>query len=1348
LREWAEHIPGPVLILAPLAVTHQLVRESQQKLGYPLEYVRHPDHIGEHRVVVTNYDMMRNFYERDFAGIVLDESSILKAITSKTREECIKHFSHIPYRLCCTATPAPNDIAEMGNHAEFLGVMKRTDMLSTFFVHDDCFVDDTLIDTPQGQRCIKDIQAGDMVYNAYGIDEVIGTSRKELDCLVEVSYGSSTVLCSKYHPWFTSNGWIPAALLQEGDKLVTRDAAMRLVQHGFLDEGTPRQGALLQQDLCDEMAIETTRTSSQTLYSSNSTEALSGNDSLFCIPQPTSRGPQRAGEAITAFHKARRRRKNQPSYESTRHKASHILSYSQRPMGQRAIFRQWHRHDTTTGTALESPWPRVGTRSHHYVGIQNSRLPELLSCRSSVPDAENHHRNRWEGTLSNTSTNTRSQERGIPGFIRVDRVAFHKHGDPTFTLYSHGKNTVTLYDLKVKHHPSFTVHNALVHNSGWRLRGHAAEAYYRWLASWAMAIRSPDDLGFDGRAFVLPPLTIKPHFVKADYRREGELLPGVGLKGITDRSAVRRGTIAEKVTIAAQLARDAEGQVTIWCGLNDEATAMADALQDQRVVEVAGKDSLTSKETKLLSFIDGQTRLLVSKSAICGQGLNLQNAHTAIFVGLSDSFESWFQTIRRIWRYGQQDEVQVHVVLSDHEQAILDNVQRKEHQAERMVTQMIEHMHVYEQEALQEAAAPVVSPGIQHYHGPGWDLYQGDCVEGLTHLADNSVGLSVFSPPFLALYQYSPTERDLGNSKDATTFFAHFRYVANELLRVTMPGRHIAMHVSQVPAMLVRDGWIGLKDFRGEMVRHMGQWGWIYHGEVVITKNPQPLRRGTRVLTPTGWANVENLAIGQTVIGSNGKATPIVDIPYQGSQRIIRLTFDDGTTADCGETHEWNVRTSGQNPWKTIQACDLLLGTRTPSGTPRYQIPVVGPCEFAASPALPMHPQLLGALLADGSWANQRCISITKDVDYVRSLPLPQGHTWTVRPGSDRANGRTMTFGIHGPSWHHNDVLAGLRALGLYPCRAWEKFIPEPYLFASLDDRRLLLQGLMNGDGRILTKGGMYYRTTSQRLAEGIVHLVQSLGGLAQAHLRPGNRYGEDLQGRPLWEVSIRLNGAWCPFSLPRKAQYWKPTRRNYYRWIIHAEIIGIDETICISVDAPDGLFVIDNFIVTHNSQAIRIHAKGLAFSQLKKDASWLRPALLDYILLFRKPGENPIPITPDIDNEAWIKWANGVWYGIHDDPAWGIRETDTLNAAEARDHADDRHICPLQLGVIERCIRLWSNPNEIILDCFSGIGSTGFVALQHERRYVGCELKPSYAATQIKNLAMALQSQAQQQLF
>jgi DNA modification methylase len=125
-----------------------------------------------------------------------------------------------------------------------------------------------------------------------------------------------------------------------------------------------------------------------------------------------------------------------------------------------------------------------------------------------------------------------------------------------------------------------------------------------------------------------------------------------------------------------------------------------------------------------------------------------------------------------------------------------------------------------------------------------------------------------------------------------------------------------------------------------------------------------------------------------------------------------------------------------------------------------------------------------------------------------------------------------------------------------------------------------------------------------------------------------------------------------------------------------------------------------------------------------------MRPALADYILLFRKPGDNDVPIIPDVSNEEWIEFARPIWYGI--------RESDTLNAAVARENDDERHICPLQLGTIERCIRLWSNPGELVLSPFAGIGSEGYEAVRLGRRFWGCELKPSYARTAIRNLQTA----------
>lgn len=177
--------------------------------------------------------------------------------------------------------------------------------------------------------------------------------------------------------------------------------------------------------------------------------------------------------------------------------------------------------------------------------------------------------------------------------------------------------------------------------------------------------------------------------------------------------------------------------------------------------------------------------------------------------------------------------------------------------------------------------------------------------------------------------------------------------------------------------------------------------------------------------------------------------------------------------------------------------------------------------------------------------------------------------------------------------------------------------------------------------------------------------------------------------------------------------------------------------------------FVFDSRIpIDKNQQAqsIRTHAKGLTFQSIERDRSWARPALPDYILKFRKPGENAVPVVGgDVDRDLWIEWANPSWPNAHDRCAdggtfatwYGIKEHETLS--QLRDKGDDgRHVCPLQLDTIERCLRLWSNEGEIALDPWGGIASTGYVARLHRRRFLGCELKREWWAEGVRNLVRA----------
>jgi DNA modification methylase len=147
-------------------------------------------------------------------------------------------------------------------------------------------------------------------------------------------------------------------------------------------------------------------------------------------------------------------------------------------------------------------------------------------------------------------------------------------------------------------------------------------------------------------------------------------------------------------------------------------------------------------------------------------------------------------------------------------------------------------------------------------------------------------------------------------------------------------------------------------------------------------------------------------------------------------------------------------------------------------------------------------------------------------------------------------------------------------------------------------------------------------------------------------------------------------------------------------------------------------------------AQAIRTKAHALMFVTKNRDSSGTRPGLADYLLLFRKPGENAVPIKTDVTNDEWINWAQPVWLDIN--------ETRTLNVRAAREDADEKHICPLQLDFIERCVRLWSNRGETVLSPFAGIGSEGYVSIQHGREFIGCELKPSYWTTATENLREA----------
>ena len=508
--EWARHVPGNVLVVAPLAVSQQTIREGD-KFGIEVNHSKDGTVTG--KITITNYERLHHFNPADFSGIVLDESSILKSYTGKYRNDLVENWGSVPFRLACTATPAPNDFMELGNHAEFIGSMTRTEMLAMFFVHDS------------------------------------GETQK------------------------------------------------------------------------------------------------------------------------------------------------------------------------------------------------------------------------------------------------------------------------------------------------WRIKGHAQSEFWKWVCTWAVMIRKPSDLGYDDGDFILPELRIHEIVIPVgECESDGGLLFRIPASTLQDRQRERRLTIADRVAKCAEIINGDKRHWLVWCNLNKESAGIKKAID---AVEVQGSDKPEYKEEMLLRFSSGDIKRLVTKPKIAGHGMNWQHCSKVAFVGLSDSYEQFYQAVRRVWRFGQKEAVDCYIITASTEGAVVANIKRKERDASLMADEMVKHMHVYNERNIKGLTREKEVYMTDRCRGVSWTADLGDSCETIKDIETDSVGYSIFSPPFASLYTYSNSSRDMGNCRSDDEFFGHFgEFLVPELLRVTMPGRVLSFHCMNIPAMKERDGYIGLHDFRGKLIRMFQDAGWIYHAEVCIWKDP------------------------------------------------------------------------------------------------------------------------------------------------------------------------------------------------------------------------------------------------------------------------------------------------------------------------------------------------------------------------------------------------------------------------------------------------------------------------------------------------------------------------------
>lgn len=362
----------------------------------------------------------------------------------------------------------------------------------------------------------------------------------------------------------------------------------------------------------------------------------------------------------------------------------------------------------------------------------------------------------------------------------------------------------------------------------------------------------------------------------------------------------------------------------------------------------------------------------------------------------------------------------------------------------------------------------------------------------------------------------------------------------------------------------------------GEAGDNIGRGG---RTSIYFKDEAQPL--DSKILTPDGWLTMADMQPGIRVVGASGQPVAVTNINNAGVHSVYRVSFTDGTSTKCSENHLWTVDSViGKKKRVTLRTSEMLQNFKyfSPGGQTqfRYRVPLCKPVQFSQGEPLPLHPYIVGVLIGDGS-VNSGCITFTSaDVDLVVNVAahLPENCKITKDPNRD------YSYRIVDVERYNKKSVAReiVKKSGIYGKVAHEKFIPDSYKFASVDDRFALLQGLMDTDGSA-SGGQVTYHTTSKKLADDVRFVVQSLGGVATFNIKQDHRGYRDVYCLTIiFPENVRI------FRLFRKQSLVKSRARFYGKTICSIEFVGIEPVRCITVDSMDGLYLTDHCIVTHNS--------------------------------------------------------------------------------------------------------------------------------------------------------------------
>ncbi len=385
-----------------------------------------------------------------------------------------------------------------------------------------------------------------------------------------------------------------------------------------------------------------------------------------------------------------------------------------------------------------------------------------------------------------------------------------------------------------------------VHDGGetakWRLKGHAVKSFYQFVGTWAIMLNKPQDIGFQMDGYALPKLNLFEEKIITGQRDNGQLFNDVAISA-TNFNHELRATKKERLDRVVEIVKSKPNEnFIIWVKQNEEGDMLRKLLPD--AIEVKGSDTNEWKKEKLLGFANNEFKILITKSKIASFGMNFQNCYNQIFPSLDFSFEGLYQSMRRSYRFGQKNEVNIYLISTDTMSNVIQSISNKQKQFEIMQHEMEEAVNVnLNNENLSTGEFDTESESNEWYQ-----IKRGDSCQLIKEVESESVGLSVFSPPFAELYTYSSHVEDMGNSKDYNEFLTQFGFLINELYRVMIPGRNVAVHCMDLPIQKGKEGFIGLRDFSGMILKAFEEAGFIYASRVTIWKDPVVEMQRTKAL--------------------------------------------------------------------------------------------------------------------------------------------------------------------------------------------------------------------------------------------------------------------------------------------------------------------------------------------------------------------------------------------------------------------------------------------------------------------------------------------------------------------